>query len=173
MSELGPAAIRIVRIGGSSIDLRWVRGMIVPPGYQIDVADLGTRAEVSVVRGNEVVGATVDLTTGERQVETTAPTGSSVVRVAMVLLDLLIVGRGVNGADRTFARLRDVVTVSPALPAGSVLRASSAIPLPSRASTVNRPASATGRESDTGRRSVRFRAGRSLRGRARRGHEES
>lgn len=92
------AQITVARLGGGSIDMRWASGLIIPQRVRIDVVDLGSRADVSVLRDGDHVGGTVDIETGESRIQSSLPLSSALVRLAVLVLDFLLESRGFRGA---------------------------------------------------------------------------
>lgn len=48
-------------VGGAAIDLRWLADVTVPAGVRVDIADLGSRVDISVARGDAYASVVLDL----------------------------------------------------------------------------------------------------------------
>jgi hypothetical protein len=160
MDRLGPASIRVTAVGGGHLPLRQVAPFTVPEGVQVEVADLGYRVNLVVTRGDEEVGVIIDYAATQLLIESNGAAESPLWLLSKLWADVFL---DAVGEEEREARLTRVVDYE--------RPASVRYPLPGY-----RPARGCrggGRERRTGRRSARLRAGRSLRGQARRGHEGS
>lgn len=63
MAAMAGARITVAGVGGAAIDLRWLADVTVPTGIRVDIADLGSRVDITVARGEAYASVVLDLKT--------------------------------------------------------------------------------------------------------------
>jgi len=63
------AMIRVVGVGGQAVELSWLQGVVLPRGVRVDVADTGTRIDVTAQLGVGTMSVVADVSTGVRVAE--------------------------------------------------------------------------------------------------------
>lgn len=135
MRSKSPASIRISAIGGRPADLRWLQEVLVPPGVDVEVVDLGDRVDVGVRYRDEEIGVIGDLITGERAIRTTGPLESALAQFALHLVDQLEAARR-SGAQPEGPH-RSVIDEMAAVAGATVIRPASDAPSPGAGPTSN------------------------------------
>lgn len=108
-------------LNGRPAELSWLAGLVVPPGVELEVIDVGWRCDVIVTDGERQLTVIGDLATGDRLLSATSDELEALASLALLVLEKKQQwqaddGSGVEGRPAILRQLAAVMPGSRLLP---------------------------------------------------------